>query len=363
MLYLYADRPGFRSGEVEPGTANRPITNHEANVVGYVQGRGFVAAHDSQKVLMVSQDGNLWGAVSTDRVLGEVQMATVNADTWGVDTTLPLYRTIVRAGFSSWPDFANTELGVLDLTDAINCWAAGPTEILLLERNGRITRIPRTDKPTNPAGTPNAPTIMTMESIHEGAVLTWTVPTSGPAVTGYTVQYTANGGASWSEAGTTGATTTVLYASGLTNGEIYYFRVAGTNGSGTGAWSEWSSGVRPAPVPPGPPGRVLLSAVDKSPTSGYFRRYQIDWEPPFDTGGAPIIGYAIQLTSQSTRIFATTSTAGTSYTTPVFDAGNWRISDYKAFRVAAITSAGRGAWSGESDLIRLVDGKVWEPRG
>ena len=103
-------------------------------------------------------------------------------------------------------------------------------------------RVPKT------IGTP------TIASCTADAALTWsTVLSPGYAVVdSYRVQYSSNGGTTWTTYGTTTATTS-LTLTGLTAGLTYVFQVAAHNANGWGAWSASTTGcaltaVGPAPV-------------------------------------------------------------------------------------------------------------------
>jgi hypothetical protein len=95
------------------------------------------------------------------------------------------------------------------------------------------------------AGAPAAPTGATAEADTKSALVSWTAPSDdgGSAITGYTVTPFA---------GTTAGTpvsvdnsTTKTRVSGLTNGTAYTFKVAATNGAGTGPASGASNAVTP----------------------------------------------------------------------------------------------------------------------
>jgi hypothetical protein len=81
---------------------------------------------------------------------------------------------------------------------------------------------------------PAAPSGLTASPDYESASLSWTAPgDGGSAITDYLIEYSANGGTSWttyawSESGTS------EYIYGLTSGTEYTFRVSAVNSVGTG---------------------------------------------------------------------------------------------------------------------------------
>jgi hypothetical protein len=93
---------------------------------------------------------------------------------------------------------------------------------------------------------PAAPTGVTATVGNAQAVVSWTAPAASlPPVTDYSVQFSTNGGTTWTTATDTVSTATSATISGLTNGSATVFRVAAVNGIGTGAYSAQSSAVTP----------------------------------------------------------------------------------------------------------------------
>jgi hypothetical protein len=93
---------------------------------------------------------------------------------------------------------------------------------------------------------PAAPTGVTATATNAQAVVSWTAPAIVvPPVTDYSVQFSTNGGSTWTMASDAVSTATSATITGLTNGTAHVFRVAGINGIGTGAYSTASSAVTP----------------------------------------------------------------------------------------------------------------------
>jgi hypothetical protein len=109
------------------------------------------------------------------------------------------------------------------------------------------------DNPPPAATVPGAPTGVAATAGDSQAAVSWTAPASdgGAAITDYTIQYSSNGGTSWSTFAHAASTATSITVTGLTNGTAYIFRVAAVNSVGTGAYSTASGSVTPeATVPP-----------------------------------------------------------------------------------------------------------------
>jgi hypothetical protein len=105
---------------------------------------------------------------------------------------------------------------------------------------------------TVPAGAPGVPTAVSGTAGNTQVSLTWTAPASdgGAAITDYVVQYTINGGSSWTTFADGTSTSTSATVTGLTNGTAYVFRIATVNFVGQGSYSSSSSPVTPiAPTP------------------------------------------------------------------------------------------------------------------
>jgi predicted phage tail protein len=84
--------------------------------------------------------------------------------------------------------------------------------------------------------------------------LTWTAPSSngGSAIADYVVQYSGDGGRSWTTFNDGESTNTAATVMGLTNGKGYVFRVSAVNAVGTGPTSARTGTVYPLAVTPSP---------------------------------------------------------------------------------------------------------------
>ena len=170
---------------------------------------------------------------------------------------------------------------------------------------------------------PGAPTGVSATAGDGQATVSWTAPSStgGASITGYTVQYSSDGGSTWNTASCSG-TSTSCTVTGLTNGSNYVFKVAATNSAGTGSYSSNSSSVSPAAsgggggggggggssnTAPGAPSGVNTTATDTSVT--------VSWTAPTNNGGSSITGYTVTITDGSGNVFGTcTTTTATSCT-------------------------------------------------
>ncbi|MDE2781691.1 MAG: fibronectin type III domain-containing protein [Gemmatimonadota bacterium] len=165
--------------------------------------------------------------------------------------------------------------------------------------------------------------------------LSWQRPSSdgGAAVTGYRVEVSANGGASWQTlVANTRSTSTTYSHTGLAPATTRHYRVSAINRVGVGSTSGVANATTDATVPDPPTG---LTATATSPT-------QIDlaWTAPAYDGGASVTGYRIEVseTGQNWGILVSdTRVTGTTYAHTGLLPGSQRF-----YRVSAINRAGAG---------------------
>jgi predicted RNA-binding protein with TRAM domain len=165
-------------------------------------------------------------------------------------------------------------------------------------------------------GSPAAPTSVSGTAGNGSVNLIWTAP-SDPgqsAISDYLVQYSSDGGSTWSSPVDMSSTATSGTVTGLTNGTAYIFQVAAVNSVGTGISSASSSPVTPL-GPPSAPTITLVTALD-----GALR---LALTAP--ASGAPVTGYDYRINGGSWVTVPSTSTSivipglinGTSYTVEV----------------------------------------------
>jgi titin len=116
----------------------------------------------------------------------------------------------------------------------------------------------------------------------------WNAPSSNGdnSITGYKIEWNGGSGSTFVQLGTTGAATRNFAKEGLTNGQIYEFRVRATNEIGDSQPSP-SVALRSA-VAPGSPGAPTKTYADKT-------RIDIAWTAPSSSGGATISDYEVYM--------------------------------------------------------------------
>lgn len=276
--------------------------------------RGLVVTPaDTQAVLAWAPPSATGGATITSYV---VQQSTDNVNWTLVDTPTTNSTTIV------------------DLTNGTQYWFrvyavnAAVADVNSIETSGAIAS---TVVSTVPRTTASAPQNLTPTAGDRRVTLGWVAPTDdgGSSLTGYVVQTSSNGGRSWTTAGNVSASTLSFAVTGLTNGVAYAFRVSAVNAAGTGAASTW---VTSSPVaPPVAPRSVEVETTTETVAS-------LQWTPPTDDGGAAVVGYKVQTSTDGGITWTDTAQLGPN----VFDAGiQTASSDVRVTNTATVSVLGR----------------------
>ena len=195
-----------------------------------------------------------------------LQLSTDNGATWTTwgypPTTTPLVTSWTWAGLSTntsymFRVFAHNSVG-------FSAWSAASAAVSTLSHG--------TSAPRSVAGVAG----------NGRVALTWQAPVSngGSPITGYGVDYSSDGGSTWTTALAPSAamTATSYPVTGLTNGTPYVFRVVAANTNGTGPWSATSAAYTPHTTVPGAPTGVTGSNATSS-------SIDVSWTPPADDGG------------------------------------------------------------------------------
>ncbi len=116
---------------------------------------------------------------------------------------------------------------------------------------------------------PDVPTQVSASAGNASATLTWSPPAASN-LTGYSIQYSSNGGSSWSSASTLpspiSGSALSAQITGLSNGVAYLFRIKASNSVGDSLWSLNSNSVTPEGTFPNPPANVTATAGDTNAT-------------------------------------------------------------------------------------------------
>ena len=172
--------------------------------------------------------------------------------------------------------------------------------------------------------------------------LSWTAPSDngGSAVTDYTIQYSSNGGATWTTYADSVPASTTSTVPGLTNGVSYLFRVAAVNGVGTGPYSASSAAVIPGDSTTVPAAPTNVSGVAGN------GQVTLSWTAPSDNGGSAVTDYTIQYSSTGGTTWTTYADSVSASTTSTVTGLTNGVS--YLFRVAAMNGVGAGPYSASS---------------
>jgi len=187
---------------------------------------------------------------------------------------------------------------------------------------------------------PAAPTNVVAVGGEASAVVSWQAPTNiGTApLTDYSIQYSSNGGVTWTTFPDAVSTATSATVTGLTDGTSYIFRVAAWNKNGASPWSAPSAPVTPNTLPPAAPTNVVAVRGNTL--------VNVTWLAPTNVGTSPLTDYTIQFSSNGGVTWTTFPDAvstGTSTTVTGLTNGTSYI-----FRIAALNKNGASPWSAPS---------------
>ena len=190
------------------------------------------------------------------------------------------------------------------------------------------------------AGTPDAPTDVVASTTLESRIdIAWVAPTDtgDSEIIGYRVEYTWHPGDNWSLLAQTDGETTISHE-GVRSGASFGYRVSAINDHGrgpsslTGVASTFVSVDQQRNVP-GPPESLAATATQTSIT--------LSWQAPTENGGADVTGYQVEWSSDGvdwTELAANTPELS-------YQHSNLSVGTEYRYRVAALNSAGAGAWA------------------
>ena len=193
---------------------------------------------------------------------------------------------------------------------------------------------------TTEAARPGVPRSLSAEADGTSEIdLAWLAPTDdgGAQVTGYFVEVSDDGGATWRDrVANTRNTRTTYSHTGLEPATTRHYRVSAINRIGVGEASRIASATTDATVPDAPTGLVATSTTST----------QIDlvWITPDYDGGAPVTAYRIEVSETGAAwadLVPNTGSASTTYSHTGLLPGSTRF-----YRVSAINRVGTGAASG-----------------
>src|SRR2546426_5631009 len=160
------------------------------------------------------------------------------------------------------------------------------------------------------------PTNLTARVISSSQInLSWNAPsdTGGSVITGYKIERSTDGGATWGTiVSNTGTTATTYSNTGLSPSTTYTYRVFAITLVLTSSPSNTASATTSAPAatPPGSPTGLVATALSSS-------QIDLSWTAPSSNGGSAITGYKIERSTDGGTTWGTivsnTGSTGTTY--------------------------------------------------
>ena len=265
---------------------------------------------------------------------------------WTMPAAQPVTNYLIQYSLNNaqWFPANPISTGRADLSYVLGGLSNGqPYYIRVAAANGALTSaFTQMVGTVTPVAVPGPPQWLTGTPGNAQVTLNWQSPIIvGPTspITGYRVQFSSNGGVTWSSAPDlyTPATTTTV--TGLSNGVGYVFRVRATSYAGDGAWSA-NTGVITPPGGPTPPTNVVAVAGNAQAT--------VRWTAPAGSAN-PVIGYRV--TASPGGLACTTSAVPPTVPATTCVVTGLTNGQPYTFTVVAVTTAGTSASSSPSTAV------------
>lgn len=221
-----------------------------------------------------------------------------------------------------------------------------PNYPLTVNGNGQIISL----IPPSAPRIPNSPTNVIANGKNASVELIWDAPVDngGSEITAYVIEYSLNGGETWTTYGDLDSNNLPVHpdknteqtVEDLINGQSYIFRIYALNQIGKGDYSEVSNSVAPRTSTPTAPRNILVDGDN----SGQIREninITLSWTVPANIpAGTSIINYEIEyLYDNGTSIDQQSWNQAGISTTTFINIQNIAISPYVFFRVRAVMSS------------------------
>ena len=193
-----------------------------------------------------------------------------------------------------------------------------------------------------PANVPTAPRNVVTTAGNGQVLVAWSAPTDngGSTIINYIIEYKNDTEPTWHTTDPIAPQPPSYAASisvtGLTNGQLYYFKVAAINSMGTGLYS---INGQATPFIPSKPTAPTITNVNVDITNSHL---VLTWTPPANTGGT-ITGYTLSNTPLSGEGFRYLS--GNSVSPLSLSSIYYPINISNTFKLCAINASGSGPYS------------------
>jgi hypothetical protein len=186
---------------------------------------------------------------------------------------------------------------------------------------------------------PGIPTAVSVGAITQTATtVSWTAPSTGGAVTSYTLQYRVTGAGSWIQI--TGITITSSTITGLTAGTQYDFQVEAVNSGGVSGFTPITNATTLVAAPALPTGLTAETATSTT--------QPLSWTAP--TTGGTITSYSVRYSAHAANVW-TTVTGITTTATAITGLVGSTSYDYE---VEAVNAGGNSGWTAATTATTAV---------
>lgn len=227
----------------------------------------FYSASTSTQISSASPMLNTWNHIAATRngTLITLYLNGLSILSFNGDTSYTTDRKLYIGGWPAADDYFNGHMNDVRVTRGVARYTSNFDPRLLTQAPAnRIYNLTTVGTPyvfraraQNSAGfgsygsavstavsTLGAPTNLTVIPDNDKAYVTWSAPSpNNSAIRDYSIQYSTNGGTSWTNYSHTASIDTSIVVSGLANNTSYDFRVAAINIAGTGSYVTSSSPV------------------------------------------------------------------------------------------------------------------------
>jgi subtilisin family serine protease len=205
--------------------------------------------------------------------------------------------------------------------------------------------------PTAPT-VPSAPRFISLSANYDMITVYWSTPftNGGSSVTGYLVEYSVDGGTSWTRGASVASTVRSTVLTGLAGGTPHMVRVMAVNSVGNSA---------PSTAATTTPWRVTAPSAPRFLTVSTFgTTANLGWSTPLSSNGAAVTSYDVWQSTDSGATFSVIANVTSGRRNSVSGLVN---GDTYMFRVTANNSAGASVPSGTVTATARVAGTPSAP--
>lgn len=246
-----------------------PFSNYGSCTDIYAPGVDILSAWNTSNTAAVYADGT---SMASPHVAGTAARVLEARPQWGPEQVLSYLQSSATS------------------IDFVTPLAATPDALLYMDAQALVG--------------PDMPTGLQVTADYEALDVSWTAPAEGPTPGYYRIEYSQDG-ATWLADDTTSSTSATV--DGLDPAISYSVRVRSVLGDDSSAWLTTAAATQPlAPTFPGAVPAVNVLPQDDTTVS-------ISWSAPDDTGGRPVLYYALTHSTDDSTWVSDDTTSATSW--------------------------------------------------